>query len=69
MKSLSEYFQKNIRLKDIDGKQWSGHVETWTPAIDSEDDVEEIGLMTSERELIGFKQTEIKSITVVNANK
>ncbi|MCI1965976.1 MAG: hypothetical protein LKJ17_07590 [Oscillospiraceae bacterium] len=64
MKSLSEYFQKNIRLTDVDGKQWSGRVETWTPAIDSEDDVEEIGLMTPGQGLIGFKQTEIQSITI-----
>ena len=63
MKPLSEYLQKNIRLTDVDGKQWSGHVETWTPAIDSEDGVEEIGLMTSGQGLIGFKQTEIQSIT------
>lgn len=64
MKSLSEYLQKNIHLTDVDGKQWSGRVETWTPAIDSEDGVEEIGLMTSGQGLTGFKQTEIQSITV-----
>lgn len=63
MKSLSEYFQKNVRLTDIDGKQWSGHVETWTPAIDSEDGVEEIGLMVPGQGLIGFRRTEIQSIT------
>jgi hypothetical protein len=67
VKPLSEYLQKNIRLTDVDGKQWSGRVETWTPAIDSEDGVEEIGLKTSEQGLTGFKQTEIQSITVIGS--
>ncbi len=67
MKSLSEYFQKNVRLTDAEGKQWSGHVETWTSAIDSEEGVEEIGLMTSGQGLVGFKQTEIESITVIGS--
>lgn len=63
MKSLSEYFQKNVRLTDVDGREWSGRVETWTSAIDSEDGAEEIGLMTAMQGLIGFSLPEIRSIS------
>lgn len=62
MKLLIEYFNKKVQLTDIDGKQWDGYVETYTPAIDSDDDIEEIGLMTADQGLIGFRVDEIKTI-------
>lgn len=62
MKSLIEYFNKNVLLTDIDGKQWAGYVETYTPAIDSDNEVDEIGLMTADQALIGFRADEIKTI-------
>ena len=64
MKSLIEYFNKNVRLTDIDDKQWAGYVETYTPAIDSDENVEEIGLMTEEQGLTSFKADEIKKIEI-----
>ena len=62
MKPLIEYFNTNIRLTDIDGKQWPGYVETYTPAIDSEVEIEEVGVMTQQG-LISFRADEIAEIT------
>lgn len=64
MKSLFEYFNKNVRLTDIDGKQWTGYVETYTPAIDSDENIESIAIMTSKQGLTEFMATEIKTIAV-----
>ena len=62
---LAEYFNKNVRLTDIDGKQWAGYVETYTPAIDSDENVDEIGLMTEEQGLTSFRTNEVKEIIKV----
>ncbi len=62
--NLLEYYQKNVVLTDIDTVIWHGKVETYTPAADSEDSIEEIAIMTKEKGLIGFRIDEIKSISV-----
>ena len=59
---LYNYFQKNVKIIDIDDKVWKGYVLTYTPKIDTEDELyDEIGL-DCEEGLIGFRQNEIKSI-------
>lgn len=63
--SLLNYFQKNVMLTDIDGVVWHGKVETYTPAADSEENVEEIAIMTDEQGLTGFRIDEIKSISII----
>lgn len=62
MKSLREYFNKRVRIIDIDNKEFKGYVKSYTPAIDSEEEVEEISILDKSNNLIGFNEEEIKSI-------
>lgn len=64
MKTLMEYFNKDVKITIKSGKEWIGFVETFTPAIDSDDELEEIGVNTSEG-LIGFTEKDIKSIEIL----
>jgi hypothetical protein len=54
-----------VTLTDIDGVVWHGKVETYTSAADSEENVEEIAIMTDEQGLTGFRIDEIKSISII----
>jgi len=63
--NLINYFCKNVRLIDIDNKEWRGYVKTFTPAIDSEFEIDEIGLFTG-TDLIGFREDEIKAIETID---
>ncbi|MDY4720714.1 MAG: hypothetical protein SO297_02075 [Clostridium paraputrificum] len=62
MKSLKEYFNKKVRILDIDNKEFKGYVTTYTPAIDSEEELEEISILDKANNLIGFNEDEISSI-------
>lgn len=62
MKSLKEYFNKKVRILDIDNKEFKGYVTTYTPAIDSEEELEEISILDKRENLIGFNEDEISSI-------
>ncbi len=62
MSNLIEYYGKGVILTDIDGAEWTGTVKTYTPAIDSENEIEEIGVLTETNGLVGFSANEIKSI-------
>ncbi|MDY6658298.1 hypothetical protein SRC06_03475 [Clostridioides difficile] len=63
-KNLINYLNKNVKIVDIDNKIWHGYVKTYTPVIDSDDEVEEIGLKQKDC-LISFQEDEIKSIEVI----
>ena len=65
MKSLEEYFNKRVRIVDIDNQEFKGYVETYTPAIDSEEELEEISILDKSNNLIGFNEAEIKSIEII----
>lgn len=65
MKSLKEYFNKKVRILDIDNKEFKGYVTTYTPAIDSEEELEEISILDKANNLIGFNTEEIKLIEVI----
>ena len=59
---LFDYFNKNVKIVDINGTIWYGCVLTYTPAIDTEDELyDEIGL-DCDNSLIEFCENEIKSI-------
>ncbi|APM40555.1 hypothetical protein [Clostridium kluyveri] len=65
MKPLKEYFNKTVRIIDVDNKEFNGYVETYTPEIDSEDGVEEIAIKPEgSNDLVGFTANEIKSIEI-----
>lgn len=63
-KSLKDYFNKNVKIIDIDGNEMKGYVETYTPAIDSDEEVEEIAIK-SDAKLIGITENEIQSIEII----
>ena len=58
---LEKYLNKDVRIIDIDGDEIKGHVETYTPEIDSANEVEEIAVNTS-KGLMGITESEIRSI-------
>ena len=45
--NLFDYFCENVVLQDCDGTVWHGYVDTFIPAIDSEDEEDEISLITN----------------------
>ncbi len=61
---LREFFCKNVRLVDVDGKEWIGYVRTFVPAIDTDDDMDWIGLKVGS-DLIEFHENEIKEISII----
>ena len=61
--NLFDYFCKNVVLQDCDGTVWHGYVDTFIPAIDSEDEEDEISLK-AEKGYICFRASEIRSITI-----
>ncbi len=65
MKLLREYFNKRVRIVDIDNEEFRGYVETYTPAIDSDKELEEIAILDKSNNLIGFNENEIKSIEII----
>lgn len=66
MNSLKDYFNKTVKIVDIDNEKFIGYVETYTPAVDSDEEVEEIAIKPKgSRHLIGFNENEIKSIEVI----
>lgn len=62
-KSLKNYFNKNVRVVDIDGNEIKGYVETYTSAIDSDEGVEEIAIKSNAK-LIGITENEIQLIEI-----
>lgn len=65
---LLEYFQKNVRIVFTDGKETTGFVETYTPAIDTDDELfDEIGIKDSPDYpwFLGVSAEEIKSIEII----
>lgn len=65
--NLVNYFQQNVRITCIDGEEITGFVETFTPAKDSEEGKDEIGLIKDDSHvLIGISIDEISHIEVLN---
>lgn len=65
--NLFDFFEKKVRIVDIDGKEWKGYVLTYTPKIDTEDELcDEIGLRSDcDNLLYGFRENDIKTIEEV----
>lgn len=62
--SLIGYLNKNVKIVDIDGIEITGYVKTYTPAIDSDDSIEEIAIQSNGK-LIGIGENEIQSIEMI----
>lgn len=65
--SLFDFLEKKVKIIDINNKEWHGYVLTYTPKIDTEDELyDEIGLRSEEDNLLyAFRENEIKSIEEV----
>lgn len=65
--ALFVFLEKKVKIIDIDNKIWKGYVLTYTPKIDTEDELyDEIGLRSDEDNLLySFKENEIKHIEEV----
>ena len=66
--NLFDYFCENVVLQDCDGTVWHGYAAYYTPAIDSEDGEDELAVRT-ERGLVGFRESEIRSIRIDRRKK
>lgn len=53
---------KKVRIVDIDGKVFEGNVICITDSEENETDEDDITIETKEDEIVGFFQSEIKSI-------
>lgn len=61
---LEYYLGKDVRIIDVDGKEWIGHVHTYTPAIDNDNNIADIGFLCG-GDLIEFPENEIKEISMI----
>ncbi len=64
--NLYKFFNRRVRIVDVDGAVWNGFILTYTPAVDTEDDTEEIGLDVPGKGLVEFRPDEIASIEYVD---
>lgn len=66
---LREYFNKKVIILFTDGTQTTGFVDTYTPAIDTENELfDEIGIIDSPDYpwFLGVSEEEIKEIKIIN---
>lgn len=65
--NLRVFFNKNVEIELKDGDIVTGYVETYTPSIDSEEGIEEIGLTENSTEwpFVGVTESEIESIEII----
>lgn len=61
---LWEFACKNVKIIDINDKEWQGHCEGYTQALDNDNNLASITVDTSEG-CICFYENEIKSIEEV----
>lgn len=61
---LSEFFQQNVTIKLKSGSNYQGFVDTYTPAIDNEEDEASIGVLTHTKSGIEIYESEIETIAL-----
>ena len=66
--SLKKYFNKNVEITFNDNEVLKGYVESYTLSYDSDDNEEEIAILTIEKKLplIGISVSEIKKIEILD---
>lgn len=66
--NLKKYFNKNVEIAFHDNEVLKGYVETYTPSYDSDDNEEEIAILSIEKKLplIGISESEIKKIEILD---
>ena len=64
--NLKQYLGKNIRVTYVDGHVWEGYCHTFTGKLDTEDELyDEITIETDKHPYVGFNESEIKCIEVI----
>lgn len=64
--SLHEFLGRNIRVTFIDNEVLEGYCNTFTGKLDTEDELyDEITIETKEHPYVGFNESEIKSIEII----
>ena len=66
--NLKKYFNKNVKITCKDNEILKGYVETYTPSYDSDEDEEEIAILTIGKKLplIGINEREIEKIEILD---
>ncbi len=65
--NLEKYLGKNIKVIFIDGQVLRGYCNSFTGKLDTEDELyDEITIETDKFEYVGFSESEIKSIEMLN---
>lgn len=66
--NLKKYFNENVEITFHDNEVLKDYVETYTPIYDSDDNEEEIAILTIEKKLplIGISESEIKKIEILD---
>ena len=64
--NLEQYLGKNIRVTFVDGQILEGHCNSFTGKLDTEDELyDEITIKTDKHPYVGFNESEIKSIEII----
>ena len=61
---LRKYFGKKVKIKFTDGDVLIGKVDVYTPAIDSEENEDEIGIKCDRGNIL-VRESEIASIEII----
>ena len=67
MIDLKQYFQKDVKLIDVDNKEWTGRVINYEYADENYEKKECIDLKTNNKYIVFYKD-EIKSIEILENN-
>ena len=68
--NLEQYLGKDIRVIFVDGQFLEGYCNSFTGTLDTENELyDEITIRTDKHPYIGFNESEIASIEVINKHK
>lgn len=64
---LEKYINKNVIIIDDTDKKWKGNINSFTSAIDNDEDYDSITLETTQQTkgLVEFREDEVKSIKII----
>lgn len=65
--NLRSYFDRHVKIIDIDGDEWHGYVDNYTSALDNDDENEAsivCKIDGEKKRYIEFMEHEIKSIEI-----
>lgn len=63
---LSKYWGKNIRVTFVDNQVLEGYAKSHTSRENSDDNLEELVIETTKEPYVGFNESEVKSIEILD---